>query len=234
MIDERSFQRLAAVTAILSAPLAIASLVLVLAPVNFNFEAFEKTDLFISVGANGASVLRWSMVLDVLGFYLLLAPAAFFLWHWLKPKGQARVGFYTFCGLAYILIGAAGAAILSAVWPPLINAYAQASGQQSEILETVFGAITNSVVAGLWNTLDPITSGIWWLGIGLLLRGERRVLGIVTVVLGIVSLLSGIGTILNIAILATLGLNVFFLLAPVWALWLGIDLLRRPVQIETA
>lgn len=193
MDNERSFQKLAGVSAIISVPLAIASLVMVLAPVNYNFEAFEKTTLFLSAGASGAGTLHWSMVLDVFGFYLLLAPAAFFLWHWLKPKGPARVGFYTFCGLAYILLGAAGAAILSAVWPPMVSAYAQASGVQVEIMEVVFGALTNAVVGGIWNSLDPITSGIWWLGIGLLLRSERRGLGSFTVVLGIVSLLSGIG-----------------------------------------
>ncbi len=231
MNNERSFQKLAGITAIISAPLAIASLVLVLAPVNYNFEAFEKNTLFLSAGASGASMLKWSMVLDVFGFYLLLAPAAFFLWYWLKPKAPARVGFYTFCGLAYILLGAAGAAILSAVWPPMISAYAQSSGAQAEALEIVFGALTNAVVGGIWNSLDPITSGIWWLGIGLLLRSERRGLGIFTVVLGIVSLLSGIGTILGIFILATIALNLFFLMQPIWALWLGIDLMRRPVQL---
>lgn len=231
MNNERSFQKLAGIAAILSAPLAIASMVLVLAPVNYNFEAFENTTLFLSAGASGASTLRWSMVLDVFGYYLLLAPAAFILWHWLEPKGPARVGFYTFCGLAYILLGAAGAAILSAVWPPMVSAYAQASGGQAEVLEVVFGAFTNAVVGGIWNSLDPITSGIWWLGIGLLLRSERRGLGIFTVVLGVVSLLNGIGTLLGIFILATLALNLILLLAPIWALWLGIDLLRKPVQL---
>lgn len=234
MNDNRSFQRLSAWAAILAAPLALSSLVLVLAPVNFNFEAFEKTDLFVSVGANAANMLRWSMVLDMLGSYLLLAPAALFLWHWLKPKGRTHVGLYSFCGLAFILIGAAGAAMLLAVWPPLINAYAQASGQQREILATVFGAITNAVAGGLWNTLNAIISGIWWLGIGLFLRSERRILGVVTVVLGATSLLGVIGRILTIAPLATLGLSVVLSLLPIWALWLGIDLLRKPVHLEAA
>ncbi|CAG0989588.1 hypothetical protein ANRL3_02682 [Anaerolineae bacterium] len=234
MNDHRSFQRLAGVTALLSAPLAIGSLVLVLAPVGFRFEAFEKTDLFLSVGANAANVLRWSMVLDMLGSYLLLAPAALFLWHWLKPKGLNQVELYTFCGLAYILVGAAGAAMLSVVWPPLINAYAEAAGQQREILATVFGAITNAVATGLWNTLNAITAGIWWLGIGLFLRSERRILGIVTIALGIASLLGAIGRILTIAPLATLGLSFVLSLLPIWALWLGIDLLRKPVHLDAA
>jgi hypothetical protein len=135
MNNERSFQRLAGVMAIISAPLAFGSLVLSLAPVDFNVEVFSDMTLFISVGASGANLLRWAWVLDMLGYYLLLAPVAFVLWYWLKPRGPTRVGFYTFCGLAYMRIGAIGAAILAAVWPPLINAYAGASGQQPEILE---------------------------------------------------------------------------------------------------
>jgi hypothetical protein len=128
MNNEHSFQRLAAVAAIISAPLAFGSLVLSLAPVDFDFEVFSDLTSFISVGASGANQLRWSMMLDMLGYYLLLAPVAFVLWHWLKPKGRTRVGFYTFCGLSYLLIGAMGAAILAAVWSPLINAYPGASG----------------------------------------------------------------------------------------------------------
>lgn len=234
MKNERSFQRLVAVAAILSAPLAFGSLVLNLAAVDFDFEVFSNMAAFITVGAGGANLVRWGMVLDTFGYYLLLAPAAFFLWHWLKPKGPTRVGFYTSCGLAYMLIGAIGAAILAAVWPPLINAYAGASGQQREILEAAFGVVTNMVYGGLWGLLEGIPGGVWWLGIGLLLRSERRILGVVTIILGIAILLATIGEILTVEALAMPGLFVYLYLAPIWALWLGIDLLRRPAEKEMA
>jgi hypothetical protein len=29
------------------------------------------------------------------------------------------------------------------------------------------------------------------------------------------------------------GLSVYILIAPIWALWFGIDLLRKPIQIQT-
>jgi len=32
----------------------------------------------------------------------------------------------------------------------------------------------------------------------------------------------------------SLGLYLYVILAPIWALWLGISLLRKPVQVETA
>ncbi len=230
MNSERSFQRLAGVMAIISAPLAFGSLVLSLAPVDFNVEVFSDMALFISVGASGANLLRWAWVLDILGYYLLLAPVAFILWHWLKPRGPTRVGFYTFCGLAYMLIGAIGAAILAAVWPPLINAYAGSSGQQREILEAVFSTITDLVYGGLWGLLAGIPAGVWWLGIGLFLRRERRILGVVAVILGIANFIAATGAILNLENLAMPGLFVYLFLAPIWALWLGIDILRRPPE----
>ncbi len=230
MNNERSFQKLAGVTAIISAPLAMASIVMVLMPVNYNFEAFEKLNLFLSAGTNSAAILRWSMVLDVYGSYLLLTPAAFFLWHWLKLKGEIQAGFYTFCGLAYILLGALGATILSVAWPALVTEYAQASGEYARTLEVVFGTVTN-MVNEIWNSLNPIASGIWWLGIGSLLRSQRRNLGIFTVILGIDQLLHGAGAILGIAFLATITQSLIFLLLPIWAFWLGLDLLRKPVQL---
>jgi hypothetical protein len=38
--------------------------------------------------------------------------------------------------------------------------------------------------------------------------------------------------ILGIDAIALPGLSVFLLLAPIWTLWFGIDLLRKPVQFR--
>jgi hypothetical protein len=84
----------------------------------------------------------------------------------------------------------------------------------------------------MWNILGELLAGIWFVGVGLLLRGERRIFSIVTMILGISALLDSLGMILNIEGLALLGLSIYVVLAPIWALWLGIDLLRKPVQID--
>ncbi|MCI0420943.1 MAG: hypothetical protein L0312_17215, partial [Acidobacteria bacterium] len=155
-----------------------------------------------------------------------------FLWRWLASKNPDWVLFYTSCGLGYILIGAIGAAILAAVHPPLINVYAQASVEQRPVLETVFSAVWNMVYGGMWNILEVLLAGIWFLGIGLLLRSERRLFSIFSIILGISALLDSLGFILGIEAVALLGVAIYVLLAPVWALWIGIDLLRKPVQIQ--
>ncbi len=234
MNDHQSFQRFAALAAIISFPLAVVSLVISSMATDFNMEASTNLAFWLSwlsVGADGARLLRWGMILDMLSYYLPLLPVALFLWRWLGSRDPNWVLFYTSCGLGYILIGSIGAAILAAVHPPLINAYAQASVEQRPVLETVFSAIGNMVFGGMWGILDTLLVGIWFLGIGLLLRGERRLFSIFSIILGILALLGWLGVILGIEAIALLGV-IYGLLAPVWALWLGIDLLRKPVQIN--
>jgi hypothetical protein len=233
MNDHQSFQRVAAVTAIVSFPLALASVVLSAIAQNFSPDVAANPALMLSIGAGGANLLRWGMILDMLGYYLPLLPVALFFWRWLGSRNPNWVLFYTSCGLGYILVGAIGAAILAAVHPPLISAYAQAPVEQRPVLEAVFSAIGNIVYGGMWAMLDTLLVGIWFLGIGLLLQGERRLFSIFSIVLGISALLSWLGVILGIEAIAFFLGVIYGLLAPVWALWLGIDLLRKPVQIQT-
>ena len=232
MNSQQSFQRFAAVTAIVSFPLALASDVLSGLPINFSPEVATNPALMLSVGTDGANLLRWGMILDMLGYYLPLLPLALFLQRWLRPRNPDWVRFYTICGLGYILIGAIGAATLAAVQPSLINAYGQASVEQRYVLETVFITMWNMVFGGIWK-LGGALVGVWFLGIGLLLRDERRIFSIVSMILGASPFLGSLGMLLGIKALFLLGASIFGLLAPVWALWLGIDLLRKPIQIQT-
>ena len=236
MNDHQSFQRFAALAAIISFPLTIGSIVLSGMALDFNMEASTNLAFWLSwlsVWADGARLLRWGMILDMFSYYLPLLPVALFLWRWLRSRNPDGVLFYTSCGLGYILIGAIGAAILAAVHPPLINAYVQASVEQRPVLETVFSAVWNMVYGGMWNILEVLLAGIWFLGIGLLLRSERRLFSIFSIILGISALLDSLGFILGIEALALLGVAIYVLLAPIWTLWIGIDLLRKPVQIQT-
>src|SRR2546421_12215342 len=226
MNNDTSFQRLAAVTSILAALLAFGSIGFLAVVLNINVDPFSHPGSILGIGANGANFFRWGMILDMFGYYLLLAPLALLLWSRLQPKGMNLITLYTFCGLAYMLIGALGAATLAAISTPLIEGYGQASVQQHQVYEVVFSGFLNVVYVGLWNLLESSLSGIWWLGIGLLLRCEQPALGIFTTVLGIFALLNTLGRILNIQLIYTIGLAGVLLLIPIWTLWFGIDLLR--------
>jgi hypothetical protein len=227
MNNDASFQRLAAVTSILAALLAFGSIGFQAVVLGVNTDPFSNPTSMLGIGVNGANLFRWGMILDMFGYYLLLAPLALLLWSRLKPKGMNLITLYTFCGLAYMLIGAIGAATLAAISSPLIEGYGQASGQQRQIYEVIFSGFINAVYVGLWNLLESSLSGIWWLGIGLFLRREQPALGIFTTVLGIFALLDALGRILNSQIIYTIGLAGVLLLIPIWTLWFGIDLLRN-------
>src|SRR6266536_3179288 len=207
MNNDASFQRLAAVTSILAALLACGSIGLEAVVLSVNVDPFSHPSSILGIGANGANFFRWGMILDMFGYYHLLA-------------------LYTFCGLAYMLIGALGAATLAAISPPLIEGYGHASGQQRQVYEVVFSGFLNVVYVGLWNLLESTLGGMWWVGIGLLLRREQPALGIFTIVLGIFALLDALGRILDTQIIYTVGLAGVLLLIPIWSLWFGIDLLR--------
>ncbi len=225
MNNEASFQRLAAVTSILAALLAFGSIGLQAVVLGVNTDPFSNPTHILGTGANGASLIRWGMILDMFGYYLLLAPLALLLWSRLKPKDMNLITLSTFCGLAYILIGALGAATLAAISPPLIEGYGQASVQQRQMDEVVFSSFLNAVYVGLWNLLESSLGGIWWVSIGLFLRHEQPALGLFTTVLGIFALLDALGRILNIQLIYTVGLAGVLLLIPIWTLWFGIDLL---------
>ena len=232
MNNHQSFQRLAAGTTILAVISYLISVVLLLAVMNFSFRIEAFSVAMISLGSRGANLLRWAMIFDVFGSYLLLTPLALYLWAWLKPRSPSHVTLYTLCGLAYILIGSMGAIVLSAVLPPLMNEYTQASTSQRETLQVVFNSFLNAVFLGLWNPLEVFLLSIWLTGLGPLIQRERQGLGIVTRLLGLSALIDSAGRFMDVESMFIVGSSGLFLLVPIWLIWCGIDLLHKPLQIN--
>jgi len=180
MNDHHSFQKFAAITAIVSFPLALASIVLSGMITNFSPDVATNPVLMLAVGTSGATLVRWGMILDMFGNYLPILPIALFVQYWLRAKSPTW----------YIVFG------------------------------------------GVWNMLGELLAGLWFIGIGSLLWNERRILGSVGMIAGVSALLDSLGNILSVESLALVGLSIYIILGPIWLLWFGIDLLRRPVQIQ--
>lgn len=230
MNDQTSFRRIAATSAILSAPLALLSTFIAIAAVGFNFDLLEEPAGLVKLGAGAAELFGWSWILALFGFYLLLIPAAFYLKVWLMSLDPHLAGMYTVFGLGYCFIGAISLITMATVLSPMMVAYADALGPQKDVLEIVFQPIANLAFASL-STLTFILGGVWWTGSGLKLRARHRILGIVTVALGIATLGSGLGYLFQIELLARLEMFNYFL-GPVWAAWLGILILRNAGENE--
>jgi hypothetical protein len=229
MIDDRSFSRVAAIAAIASLPLAAGNLLAMLATVHFNLNGMTNPLLLLHAGTVAAPLWRWSMILDVAGYYLPILPLILLLRSSLRHQSPNWIDLFALCLLAYCLIGAIGGAMLATALPTLIREYATAtSGSHQVSLQTVFTGYTDGIYRGLWNLLEEFLAGVGWIGFGLVLRAERRLLGLVTIVLGVACLLDSLGTALNTDTVASTGLTVYLVLAPIWACWMGIGLLRAP------
>jgi hypothetical protein len=207
---------------ILSGVIALISYVLVAVAVNYNFDVFADPTLILTLPEVNLLALKWSMITDVLGYYLLLLPVIFFLQNWMKDKTQwAKT--LTFCGTSYVLVGSIGAAILGVAWPLLIKEFqATSTPETRENIQLSFQLISELVYGGLWNLLGMLVGGIWWLGIGIFLQRNYKALGWATILLGFCSLLDSVGGMLELKALSNIGLNIYLLLAPICAIWLGI------------
>ena len=231
MNDQTLFKRMAAIAAIIAAVLNLAAWVPGSLAVDFNFEFLENPGDLLTAGLEPDAIrlFRWGEILGVFGFCLLLLPPMLYLWYWLKPRSPRLVTLYTVIGLTSIVLCVIESAIRISIWPPMMAAYPQAAEAQREVYQVVFRALTDFAFESMY-ALNSILFGLWWLGIGLVLRAERRVLGIATAIMGVAILGAGFGWLMQVEPLARLEL--FYLFEIAWLIWLGIVIWRNPKRAE--
>ena len=219
MTNETSFRRVIAISAFVSVVGIIASTIVLFMAVDYNVDLLGDLYHLIALDQNGATLFRWGSILELFNPSLLLVPVALYLWYWLKPCNSGLVTTYTVLGLASILAAAVGALFRATYFPPLMNAYAQASEAQRDLLAMIFQATIDFTFEGML-ALEYLLWGVWWFGIGMILYRERRGLGIFTTVLGAAFLGAAAGWLLRVDSLARL--EMVYLLLPIWLIWLGI------------
>lgn len=219
---------------VLSGILATACMFAILVAVDFNSAALSDPLLVLKLPGANAEAARISMILDLFGYYLLLLPVIYLFHDWLKNK-SAWTPLMSFCGAAYVLIGAIGAAILAVIWPKIIAAYPHASSSEQQILAANFGLVNDLVYMGMWNLLEMAFAAAWWLFVGTQLKKHGfRISGWISLFTGVACIGDAISGIIQSADLHELFLNLYIVLAIVWAFSVGILLFRKKLSSHTA
>jgi hypothetical protein len=222
---DHSPRRLTAAITLLSGLLGLACIAVGVHLVRGDFEAFADPSRLLAKESVSGAELRAFMVLDLLGYYLLLAPAILHVHSWLSER-TSWASTLTFGGLGYVLVGAIGASILAVVWPLLLDAHAAAAPDDRPRVVLLFRMMTEIVYGGMWNLLEVLLGGAWWLGVGLAWPRSQWKLRWLTIVSGVFPLADGVAGVLRLASLHEIALNGYLVTGIVWPIAFAVDLLR--------
>lgn len=231
MNDKTSFRQIAATTVIMAGVLNLAANFVLSLAVDFKVELLANPEEMLTAGLEPTAIalFRWGEVLGVFGYCLLLLPAMLYLYYWFRTQKPRLVTLYTVLGVIGVVLCVIESAIRASIWPSIMAAYPQVAEAQREALQVVFSSITDFAFEGMY-ALNSMLGGLWWFGMGLLLRSERRLLGIGTVIMGLAIFGAGVGWITRVDPIARLEL--IYILEPFWGVWLGIVIWRRAEKSE--
>jgi hypothetical protein len=221
----KSDKKVVGAITILSGVVGLACLLIGFEATHYDAEAFSNPVKLLSMPSVNVGQVRWFMILDLFGYYLLLLPVLFFLQRELDLK-TPWASLLTSLGYGYVIIGAIGAATLAVIWPDLLIRHRDAPENIQLIVQEDFLLATNFVVKGLWNHLEVLLGGVWWIGVGIYAMPNRP-LKITTLVLGASCLIDSIGEMLQWPVIAEIGLNAYLILGIVWPIWIGTILWRN-------
>jgi hypothetical protein len=230
MNGQTQFRRIVAISAIISAPVALATWILFSLAVGGDVDLDLVEVITLGTAAAGFLHLAW-LITDLFGYMLLLAPVALYLWYWLKPRNPNLVTLFALFGFAYIFTGAVTVALMGGAVPPIMRAYAVASESERGVLLLVFHGVFDMVYYGV-GPLAWLFGGLWWLGTGVVLRQERSILGITTIILGLLAIVVWLEQAFALQMLVIVETPFFFLI-PIWSAWLGVVIWRRTESGES-
>lgn len=225
MLYTEKDKRIVGLLSICSGVMALACLIVGLVATQYDADAFANPVKLLNMTAVDTNKIRWFMLLDLFGYYLLLLPIVFFVHSKLEHK-TPWAAFFTSLGFGYILVGAIGASVLSVIWPSAIDQHAVATESAKELYKSQFAFATDFVVKGMWNYLEVLFAGAWWLGLVFFVVMSRS-LKIVTIILGTACIMDGLGEIMQIPVLAEVGLNIYLVLGIVWPIWAGRNIMKN-------
>jgi hypothetical protein len=137
-------------------------------------------ECLVGQAPGNAELLRWALILDMLGYYVLLAPLFVAVGRRLFDLGEQGAALWTIGALMYVTAGSVAAMALAYGVPPILHGYAQSIQLGTAGVRSRAHRLGEAAVRGVWQTFDPIGTGAWAVASGLALgRLGRRFLGTV-------------------------------------------------------
>jgi hypothetical protein len=164
-------ERAVAAAIVLSIVLGLGATVVLLAAYGFDPGAMGDPGSIADKGKQAAELLRWGALLDMASYVPFAVPVLYFHGR-LSKSGGELIRFVTAAGLAYVLIGAIGGALLAGGGPPLVAGDAGASEAGRETARIALDSLGRAVFVGLFGTLELIPFAGWMVGVGWVLRRE--------------------------------------------------------------
>jgi hypothetical protein len=218
---------MAAVWALLvTVVLGTVSNVLFLAAFRFRRDWFDDPALVVTGGARSAELLRWASITDLFSYYLPTAVVAIALGFALAPRGLVLARASMFAALGYVLAGAVGAATLATAGPALVDEYGR-PGADKAAVAIAFALLIDVVFRAIWQLLNGVLLGVWWLGICRLTRADQPRFAQLCAVLGALAWIGTAFNVLGFGLARDGTLGIMFLLWAVWSVWLALMLWRR-------
>jgi hypothetical protein len=205
----------------------ITSTVLFAAAYQFRPDLQEPTRL-VAAGPTSAELLRWAAVLDLFSFYLATAVLAYVLWRQLRPRNPVIADLSTLAAVGYALAGGAGAAVIAVFGSGLMHDYTDAAATEQVVITAQFATLMEVVMRSIWQFLDGILIGVWWLGIGLLLRPDRPRLSVLSLVLAAVAVVGAFVNLVGLSLVRDVLLGVLFIGWAAWWIAILVVFIRQP------
>src|SRR6478736_3236626 len=102
MNERGSFQRWAAIAAIVSAPLALVSIIAPLLAIDWDMDVYADSLGLLRKGAPIIGALRLSLLLDLFGYYLLIAPVILIVGAWVKARAPLAARLFSGALIVYV------------------------------------------------------------------------------------------------------------------------------------
>jgi hypothetical protein len=178
-------------------------------------------------------LFRWGMLADIMGFYLPFLVIGAYLWSAFREKAGMLGDVAMLAILSYVILGIMGAGFQQAALNPLAQLHAGGDDSMKGAAEAAWTAVAYGSQKGLWWCEGPVML-LWGLIIAKQLKnaGWSRWLVLLLLVtawayggffvLGFFSALNDLTDLLEtVAVLAL----------PLWMVWFGWIVLRRPEQV---